>query len=799
MAQDIQTLQPKEALDITQKQGGWLNAMTELATSPNAIANLGVQMASNASQTYQMLRGIEAGRTPSDTLLPPVTKADEAFVKGYSAQAEQTLGLQATQLMNQAQLDLAKNYRLSNGQIQAYTENVSKGLQDILEQAPYTIRSKMANQYSETLQRHTFELNKQLLTQQKTEAKQNAGLFVQSQMRQMTDSIMSGQGNPATVYQNSIDYINNKQASGMWSPTEAETQRKAMKQLFLNNSLSKQAIDAYKNKNVESFLTSIADKPEKFGDMDVGYSEWETARNHALNEVTNYERFTNSEQNLLVSNAKIKYIESGLPQTEIDDLKAQLQPQKFNELYGWILNKQNAHSILHNQLTELLAKSDDVNVMARATPKQVNAVYDAKIAQLKSDAAYKGQSLSAEDAQFQAISAIPRAIPAVNKMLANQLTNGDANTAIQAASQIKRIEDADLSSRLDNSMFSTSNPSAIIAHTINEILPFSATPEEAVEMARKIAYPTEEQKNQSIALTQKFNTKYGTAAKRISFAKNMVDVPHGTDVVDKSAFYLGVSDAYQDALKVFGNEELAKSWVQKGINQNYGTTYVNGKEQFTFMPIEKVIGLDKSAAPMIQQDIYRDVSQYVTNMKTIYDNTPSLGFYYELAPRKTYDEFAQAVTDPKAPNAKGTMDEFLAAKPIQITKVYRHSGERVNYTLEVRSGPFASLGNRADLAASGYDYILRNEQGSIESFYGTFGNQGRIPFYSPNSNYIKQGTMTYQHATQDNYRMRLKKYLEESKGLQNRFEDIGLQRGEGLSGIKKTASRDEMTLQELGG
>ena len=26
--------------------------------------------------------------------------------------------------------------------------------------------------------------------------------------------------------------------------------------------------DGYKNKNVESFLTSIADKPEKFGDME---------------------------------------------------------------------------------------------------------------------------------------------------------------------------------------------------------------------------------------------------------------------------------------------------------------------------------------------------------------------------------------------------------------------------------------------------------------------------------------------------------------------------------------------------
>lgn len=799
MAQDIQTLQPREALDITQKQGGWVGAMTELATSPNAIANFGAQMASNASQAYQTLRGVEAGKNPSDSLLPPITKADEAFVKGYSAQAAQTLGLQATQLMNQAQLDLSKNYRLSNGQIQAYTENVSKGLQDILEQAPYTIRSEMANQYNETLQRHTFQLNNQLLTQQKAEAKQNAGLFVQSQMRQMTDSIMSGQGNPNTVYQNSVDYINNKQASGMWSPVEAETQRKAMKQLFLNDSLSKQAINAYKNKNVESFLNSLTDKPEKFGDMQIGYNEWETARNHALSEVANYERFTNSEQNLLVSNAKIKYIEHGLPQTEIDDLKAQLQPQKFNELYGWMLNKQNAHSSAQAKLTELLAHSDDVNVMARATPAQANAVYDAKVAQLQSDAAYKGQSLSDEDAQFQAITAIPRAIPAVNKMLSNQLTNGTLEMAIRAASQIKRIEDADLSSRLDNSMFSSSNPSAIIAHTINETLPFSQTPEEAVNMARQIAYPTEEQKQQSIALSQQFNKKNGTADKKITFAKNMVDVPHSSEVVDKSAFYLGVSDAYKDALQVFGNAQLAKSWVQKGIDQNYGTTHVNGKEQFVFMPIEKIVGLDKSAAPMIQQDIYRDVGQYVTQMKAIYDKTPNLGFYYELAPRKTYDEFAQAVIDPKAPNAKETMDEFLAAKPIQITKVYRHSGERVNYNLEIKSGPFASLGNRSDLVASGYDFVLRNEQGSIESFYGTFNDQGRIPFYSPNAKYIQDGTLTYQHAVKENYSLRLKKYLEESKSLQNRFEDIGLQRGEGISGIQKIARRDEMTLADLGG
>jgi hypothetical protein len=799
MAQEIQTLQAKETLDITQKQGGWLGAMTQLATSPNAIAEFGVQMASNASQTYQTLRGVEAGKNPSNSLLPPVTKADEAFVKGYSAQAEQTLGLQAQQLINQAELDLNKNYKLNNGQIQSYTENVSQGLQKIIEQAPYTIRSKLANQYNETLQRTTFSLNNKLLSQQKQESKENAGLFVKNQMRQMTDAIMTGQGNPNTVYQNSIDYINNKQASGMWSPAEAETQRQTLKQLFLNNSLSKGAIDSYNNKDLESYLSSLTNKPAKFGDMNISYDEWETARNHALSEIVNYERFTSSEQNLLVSDAKIKYAEQGLSQTQIDDLKQQLQPQKFNELYGWMLGKQSANLAKQERITELLANNSNIDVMARATPKEIDATYDATVKQLQATAVSKGTPLSDEDAQFQAISTIPTPVPAVNNMLRGQLLNGDAATAIRAASQIKRIEDADLSGRLDSSFQSTDNASSKIAHSINQLLPFSRTPDEAVAMARQIAFPTEEQKNASLELAQKFKKKNGTAAKKIEHAKSLVNVPNSSQVVDKSSFYINVSDAYADALEVFGNESLAKSWVQKGIDQNYGTTTVNGTEQFTFMPIEKMPGLGKNAVPVIQQDIYNDVSKYVANMKSTFDQNKNLGFYYELEPRKNYNEFAQAVIDPKAPNAKETINEFLAAKPIKITKVYRNTGERVNYTLEVRSGPFASLGTHADMMASGYDYILRNEKGAIESFHGTFGNEGRIPFYSPDTKYIKEATMTIQQATKQNYEVRLKKYLEDSKGLRQQFSDIGLLPGEGLAGIRKIAARDEMALENLGG
>lgn len=800
MATEIQTLQPRAQLDITQKQGGWLNAMTELATTPNAIANFGVQMAENASQAYQMLRGTEAGKTPSGNLLPPITKADQAFVQGYSAQAQQTLGLQAQQLINQAQLDLNKNYQLSNGQIQAYQENVAKGLQDIIDQAPYTIKADLANQYQGVLQNQVFQLNNKLLSQQKADSKEQAGIYLKTQFNQMTDAIMSGQGNAKAIYENSQKYINNKQASGMLSPSEAESQRLASKQLYLNNSLAKQAVTAYQNKTLEPYLNSLTNVPEKFEDMNISYGEWESARNYALNNILNYERFTSSEQNLLVSDAKLKFAQNGLPQADIDALKQELQPQKFNELYGWILNQQKSNSSKQQRIMELLANNTNVDVMARATPDEVNGTYDATLAQIKNNVGIPFRNLrpmSDSDAEFLAISTIPRAVPSVNARLANQLTNGDAATAVQAASQIKRIQDADLSGRLNSSFSDTNSSSAIIAHEINRLLPFAASPEQAVAYARQIAFPTQEQKNASIELAQEQKKKHGTAAGKISFAKSIVNIPNKSQVVDKSSFYISVADAYTDALAVLGNKDSAKDWIQKGIKQNYGTTTVNGREEFTFMPIEKLTGMDKNAVPIIQDDIHNDVSRYVENMKTIYDSNKNLNFYYELAPRKNYDEYAQAVLNPNNPDAKETINEFLEAKPIQITKVYRN-GTRVNYTLEVRSGPFASLGTRQDVMASGYDYVLRNEFGAIESFHGTFGNQGRIPFYSPNTKYIQDASMTIQQATKQTWDARLKKYLEESKGLGQRFSNLGLKRGKGISGLESLASRDEMALQTLG-
>jgi hypothetical protein len=232
MATEIQTLQSQTPLSLTTQPQNWVNAMTQIASSSTLLGDIGVKMAQNASQTYQQLRGIEAGKQPSGNLLPPITEADKAFVEGYSAQAEQTLGLQAQQLLQKGQLDLNRSYQLSNSSIQSYSKNMQQGLQQIIEQAPYTIRSKLANQYTAKLEQNVYGLNNQLIGQQKRQEKENSDLYLANQAKNITDLALSGRENANVqsrqTYDETIGYINSKEKSGLISSSAAEAKRQEL-------------------------------------------------------------------------------------------------------------------------------------------------------------------------------------------------------------------------------------------------------------------------------------------------------------------------------------------------------------------------------------------------------------------------------------------------------------------------------------------------------------------------------------------------------------------------------------------
>jgi hypothetical protein len=270
---------------------------------------------------------------------------------------------------------------------------------------------------------------------------------------------------------------------------------------------------------------------------------------------------------------------------------------------------------------------------------------------------------------------------------------------------------------------------------------------------------------------QKWNNKHSSANQLQTFARSFVNLPRSVAIPNQGAFNISVANAYKDALVYFkGNSELAKSFVQKGINQNYGTTKVNGRPEFIYMPIEKVLNKDERAIPLIQDDVYEQVKMHVDNMKAVYDMKGStLDFYYELPERIDYNKFSQAKLS-KSTDASEIQRKYLSSEPIKIFKVLKRTGEKIPYTIEVKPSPFISLTNPGDPTLGGYDINLRNESGALEQMNGTFGNSYTSPNYRPNINKINERYGSVSAFEGEDFQSTINRFLSQKTGTMRLLE-----------------------------
>lgn len=768
MATEIQTLQPRAQLDITQKQGGWLNAMTELASTPSILGTIGATMASNASQTYQKMRGIEAGKTPSGDLLPPITEADKQFVEGYSAQAQQTLSLQAQQLLNQGQSELNKNYQLSNATIQTYSKNMQEGLQQIIEQAPYTIRNELAGQFNNQLQRDVFNYNNRLISQQKTQAKEQASLYQSQQLTNMSDTALAGGDNAAAntklILDKTLKNISGNEASGMISKIEAESQRQAARQTYLNSLLSADAAKAKQNKNTAQFLNSLVQTPNEYQGVKVSPTEWDTARKQALGYINNLDQFTNRNQNLILSDALVKQESGNITSSDIAELRESLDPEKFNTFYSRYLHNENKKLSAQQQAQFATANYSNPTIMAGLTNQQKNNAFDLQASNLYTRAEDLGQPISVQEAQYRAQAASPVPIPKYINALAAGLDSPNPQIAAESAATVARFYESGLGSVLGTS-FQQNTRANMMAHAITEFKLGGNSAEESVMLARQMFNQPKEQLEANQAIANEWAKKVNTPAQISSWSKNFINNTNGAVIPNQPVLQNQMKQIYKDYLIAFnGDQQMASSYLEKGMARAYGVTKVNGREEYVYMPIEQAAGLDEFATPLVLDDIYEQAQKQFTNMKAIYDKPNSqLDFYYELKPRVTYDQYAQAKLflqekdKPFQPtgktaqeitasqnqralqiqNAQEQVNQYEAGNPIEIEQIYRN-GEKYSRFIEVVNNPFMSISTGENPTIGGYDIQMRDADGVPVRLYGVFDQNYTYPAYVPNLKQIKE-------------------------------------------------------------
>jgi len=768
MATEIQTLQPRENLNITMQPKNYVGEMTQIASQPTVLGQIGVTMASNASQTYQKMRGIEAGKTPSGDVLPPITEADKAFVDGYSAQAQQTLSLQAQQMMMKGQLELNQNYKLSNGDIQAYQKNMAQGLQGIIEQAPFTVKAELAGQFSNQLQQDVYNYSNKLITQQKTEAKENAAVYQSQQLNAMYNTAFSGGSNAAVqtkqVYDKTLKNIEGNLGSGLISPVEAETQRQAAKQTYLSSLLSAEAANAKQNKRTPEFLNSLVNVPSEYQGIKVNPADWDVARQKALSYVTNLDQFTNRNQNLLLSDAIVKATESGLSYSDIAELKNTLDPEKFNTFYTSYLKSENKKLGMQQQAQFATANYSNPTIMAGLTNQQKNNAFDLQASNIYARQQDIGQPISIQEAQYRAQAASPVPIPKYINSLAAGLDSANPQIAAESAATVSRFFDAGLGSVLGTA-FSQNTRASMMAHAISEFKQFGNSADESVMLARQMFNQPKEQLEANQAIAKEWSNSVTTPAQISSWSKNFINNNSGAVIPNQPVLQNQMKQVFQDYLVAFnGDKNMAESYLLKGMDRAYGVTSVNGRDEYVYMPIEKAAGLDEYATPLVIDDIYEQTQKQFANMKAIYDKPNSqLDFYYELKPRVTYDQYAQAkmvlqnkdisiqptgrtsqeitksldARSLQIQAAQEQVNQYEAGNPIEIEQVYRN-GERYSRFIEVVNNPFMSISTGENPTIGGYDIQMRDKDGVPVRLYGIFDKNYTYPAYVPNIKQIRE-------------------------------------------------------------
>src|SRR5690606_32577742 len=134
------------------------------------LGQAGSIAAQGAANLVSQRLGYEAGLTPHGDILPPLTKADEAYQKAYIAQSSNVLSLQMNEMLLKANEEIQSAYQLTPDMIMQYQSQMMQGAQEILSNAPTAVRSSLEMHYASQIQNSSHKLTLRLANQNKQRA-----------------------------------------------------------------------------------------------------------------------------------------------------------------------------------------------------------------------------------------------------------------------------------------------------------------------------------------------------------------------------------------------------------------------------------------------------------------------------------------------------------------------------------------------------------------------------------------------------------------------------------------------------
>ncbi len=716
--QDIPTLQRNVAAQ-TSTTPDYQSTFEKLGEAQNNLSAIGANVAQSASNEMAKQLGYISGQNPKGDLLPPITDFDKTFTDSYHAQAHATLSLQGEKLLDDAQVQMSKSPRLTPELIQKTHEQLAQGLNKISEQAPTAIKTNLQQTFNSQLLQQVTQYRTKMVSDQREDDKNNLQNGIDIASKNALELGQSGDAKgSATAVKSAHAMADSALASRYFTPEQTRIAKETATQNALNGHYINGAMQALRDNKFPEYEKNLSEnKPAGMTN-----EQW-LATAHAVNEQVTFIQGLRTQDENLKSQEMLNRIASApgsITGNDWDTFAASVSPLKAEEVkfrYIQALKKNQNNGVGADALIQNFSSPE---AWANSSDKVQNAAYNKSVDYVMQQGQQSGKPISHEDAEVQVAASAGAAVPVFIKGLKNKLHSSNPAMIESASQQIHALKQMDAGHALvglddqDNALNET-----------YQALRDSRDPVTAARDATAAILnqdPDTQQANKqkwSNAISVFTN---GTNKTPVDFALSTFNLDQSEFINPAMAQVYGsdILRKYQSLYQIAnGDNNVAKNMTQQYIDDNYGTTGVNGGSHMTMHPLEKQLGFSSSdSVPYIQQDVINQLNDKLSTLKEAY-NTPVNKYVPNLMKSNEYWE-----TVPLNKQTHGLFNK--AYDPVQLKRHMRtENGEQVDTFNVVLQG-------------NDYDYDVAIQTGSgMRNLFQIAPALG-IVNYQPNGKAIRE-------------------------------------------------------------
>lgn len=635
MANDIPTFQ-KQVKPETQGNPDFQNTFERLGASQNSLSSIGSTVAISASNQIATRLGYEEGQHPHGDLMPPITDFDKNFANTYHTESASTLTIQADELFTKTDLELSNASRLTPALLEKANKSLNVGLTAMVDAAPTAIKGKLHESFSAQVLRMNEQNTKKMIAQQREDSKQTALNSIDIYVKQAYELSMNGQEEAShNAFQQAKATAQSAANNNYITPYESRVASETAYQSYLTGTTTRMALDAKANKKTEEFDQWLSEKPPHMTN-----EQHMTTISQVQNHMNYINSLTNQKENLLTAKFNTLIVEdpSKITGLQWSQYESEVSPLMAEETKVRWLSALKSRQSQHNDIMDAQKGFTNPEAMSRMSSDIKNKLFDANVESMVKSSG-TANPLSIQNAQVQVAAAAGSSIPAFVQGLENKLGSGNPNEVESASKQIEDLHNLEADKALNGLSSKAKIQFEKYKSLRSAMPPADATKEMTAQMNQdgNVIKANKERWNNLI--------RTGTSAEKVSptqFALKQVDYKTESFLNPSMAKLYGedILSIYESNFNLANSDQkVALAVTKKYVEENFGKTYVNGKETVTLHPMEKLLGYKGSnVVPFIHKDLETQLTKKFETSKQMYDKNQAKE-YWEVLPKEENTSF----------------------------------------------------------------------------------------------------------------------------------------------------------------